>query len=396
MLLCSGFMALGTTLRAGLLADTNISVQVFTVSCHVCSILNGMSNIVVGSAPLAISAVWFPPDERVTATSIAQVFNGLGTGFSFLLASQIVRPIDEIVKNITTNDTDLSPASLLPAEELDGLKSDILWYMYSNAIPAVTCFSLACVYFPSSPPLPPSRSSIVTRLDFVAGFKEVIKSRDSWLIALGCSVPQGVVVAWTAVMVVNLTQICVNGECLTQNWVEYLGIFATLVSTLAAILVAKVSDRVKGKLKETLIGLLLMATLVFTLLCLISIGVIQFGSLSAVKYSVYILLLLGNSLVIASMPVAMELAMEICYPAAEGVVGGWISIWFNIATVGFLSLFNIPSVGTQWLDYVLPISCLMAVPFILPVRVTYHRLQIDTHTQDGEEESGHIQSGITH
>ena len=56
-----------------------------------------MSNIVVGSAPLAISSSWFSPEERVTATTIAQVFNGLGTGMSFLLASQIVRPIDNLI-----------------------------------------------------------------------------------------------------------------------------------------------------------------------------------------------------------------------------------------------------------------------------------------------------------
>ena len=47
-----------------------------------------------------------------------------------------------------------------------------------------------------------------------------------------------------------------------------------------------------------------------------------------------------------SMPGAQ--AMELCYPATEGVVGGWISIWFNIATVVFLSLFGIPGIG-RWI-----------------------------------------------
>ena len=81
---------------------------------------------------------------------------------------------------------------------------------------------------------------------------------------------------------------------------------------------------------------------------------------------------MGNSLIVSSMPIAMELAMDICYPAGEGVVrnfltififslelfnfsillrivqnqvGGWISIWFNIITVGFLALFDIPGIG---------------------------------------------------
>ena len=164
---------------------------------------------------------------------------------------------------------------------------------------------------------------------------KVVRTKESWLIAIGCSVPQGVVIAWTAMMVrsfvfsskyllshqvVNLTEICVDTQCLTQNWVNNLGIWATLVSTIAAILVARAADAFKGRLKEFLVGLLLSGAVVFLFLSLISIGTIQFGSLTAVKVSVYILLLMGNSLIVSSMPIAMELAMDICYPAGEGVV----------------------------------------------------------------------------
>ena len=39
-----------------------------------------------------------------------------------------------------------------------------------------------------------------------------------------------------------------------------------------------------------------------------------------------------------------------CYPVSECVVGGWISIWFNISTVVFLSLFNIPGIGEETCD----------------------------------------------
>ena len=84
---------------------------------------------------------------------------------------------------------------------------------------------------------------------------------------------------------VNLTEICVDTECLTQNWVNNLGIWATLVSTIAAILVARAADAFKGRLKEFLVGLLLSGAVVFLFLSLISIGTIQFGSLAAVKVS---------------------------------------------------------------------------------------------------------------
>ena len=144
---------------------------------------------------------------------------------------------------------------------------------------------------------------------------------------------------------------CEQDGCLSQQWVNYLGIYTTVASTLAAIAVARLADRVKGRLKEAIIALLGLAAVIFLFLSLISVGVFQFGSILYVQILVYILLILGNitslhltphislqllpgtSLVVSSMPLAMELAMELCYPASEGVVGGFISIWFNIATV---------------------------------------------------------------
>ncbi|XP_023343452.1 disrupted in renal carcinoma protein 2 homolog [Eurytemora carolleeae] len=123
--------------------------------------------------------------------------------------------------------------------------------------------------------------------------------------------------------------------------------------------------------------LLSVAGIIFTFLALISIGVFKFKHLVNLEISVFLLLLAGSSLVVASMPLSMELAMEVCYPAAECVVGGWISIWFNISSVVFLSLFNIPGLGTSWLDYVLPISCFLALPFFALIRVDYKRTAVD-------------------
>ncbi|XP_023343454.1 disrupted in renal carcinoma protein 2 homolog [Eurytemora carolleeae] len=149
MLMTTGFMALGTILRCISLQTFQVGyipVGLFTVSCHICSILNGIANIVVGSAPLVLSSAWFPAEERITATSVAQVFNGLGTGMSFLLASQIVTPID-VYRNKTHG---------IPPAIVDEMKLDIQLYMYAQAIPAGLFFILAVIYFPSTPQHPPS------------------------------------------------------------------------------------------------------------------------------------------------------------------------------------------------------------------------------------------------
>ena len=54
----------------------------FTVMSHICAILNGLSGVTVMAAPPAISAAWFPPSERTTATCITLV------RFNFLASSR--------------------------------------------------------------------------------------------------------------------------------------------------------------------------------------------------------------------------------------------------------------------------------------------------------------------
>ena len=47
-----------------ILQDPYISDKVFAISCHICSILNGISNIVIGSAPLGEDKnIHFPPNK---------------------------------------------------------------------------------------------------------------------------------------------------------------------------------------------------------------------------------------------------------------------------------------------------------------------------------------------
>ena len=54
------------------------------------------------------------------------------------------------------------------------------------------------------------------------------------------------------------------------------------------------ADRIKGRLKEAIIGLLSLAVIIFTFLSLISVGVFSFGRILYVQILVYILLISGN------------------------------------------------------------------------------------------------------
>ena len=105
---------------------------------------------------------------------------------------------------------------------------------------------------------------------------------------------------WCAMMVVSLTRVGYGGECLTEHWVNYLGLAAIVVGTLVAITVGMATDRIKGRMKVTnhspawpgltpdwlqvtILGLLTAGGVMFTLLTLISLEVVVFSNMTLLK-----------------------------------------------------------------------------------------------------------------
>ena len=72
-----------------------------------------------------------------------------------------------------------------------------------------------------------------------------------------------------------LTRIDYNGRCLTEEWVSTLGVVSSFLPTVVAILVARVTDRVRGRMKASILALLTVAGGCFTLLSLVSAEVQQ-------------------------------------------------------------------------------------------------------------------------
>eukprot|EP00092_Neocalanus_flemingeri_P023173 GFUD01025128.1.p1 GENE.GFUD01025128.1~~GFUD01025128.1.p1 ORF type:complete len:519 (+),score=111.99 GFUD01025128.1:163-1719(+) len=398
IVLSSSLVALGTALRCLFLVFPGLSDSHFTILCHLSAILNGIPGIIVTSAPPAVSAAWFPPDERVTATSISQMLNNIGQGLSFLIASlMITDPKQERNSSVITNTScevpSDTPHHLYEISQIarNTLKLEIENYMLVLSVPALVLFICTVLYFPSKPSKPPSRSSTEQRLDFVAGCKQLLKNPASWLIAIVWSIPQAIWNNWCAMMVVSLTKVGYHGECLSEKWVNHLGMVAVVVGTAMAILVGMATDKIKGKMKLTIIILLTAGGCMFTILSLISLQVIVFESMLVLKVTVYCFLLLGNSFVVSTSPLLMEFGVEKLYPISEGMIGGWLNIWYNIISVLFLGLFSLPNIGTKWLSYVLPISCFMVIPLFMTIKEEYKRRSIDEEEdicgEDTDEES---------
>jgi len=306
-------------------------------------------------APIQISAAWFPPHERTRATSIGQMFNALGVGVSFLLGT-IVESVD--------------------GGDVEKVESDIriLIYIYAGFSIVVTVLILA--YFPSEPPNPPSNSATQERLSFTDGFKDLLKNRNGWFIMLAYATSQGLVQMWQSSMVINLTSPDLN-QTVSETFASTLGIVISCVAVGASITIATMMDYFRKKMKLAICSLLACSGFIFIFCTLIAEEVVVFESQNLFKGVLSTLLVVGISLCSACAPIAFEFCVELCYPTAEGTIGTWLALWFNFLAIGFFLVFQIPDVGTRWLNFVLAPSVLVPLPLLLLVAEQYKRADLD-------------------
>ena len=112
------------------------------------------------SAPMTISALWFPPNERTRATSIGQMFNALGVGVSYLLGNTIVSREE-------TGDM----------EEDRDAEPDIMILLSVYSAVSALIFIAGLLYYPSKPPLPPSNTAAEERTNLTSGWLDLVKNK---------------------------------------------------------------------------------------------------------------------------------------------------------------------------------------------------------------------------
>ena len=325
------------------------------------------------SASLQITAHWFPPHERNTATSVGQLFNALGVGLSFILGFTVVKEASE--ESGTVCDESITFKDLEPRDTRD----DIMNLNYIHAGLDIILFLLILIHYPSKPKNPPSISSAEERLDFIGGFKILAKSRDAWLILIAYAFPSCLLQLWQSMMVVSFTELDfkfsnvtsdVNDNCsyeLCEHWVEVFGIVMCFVSIFTSIGVASFLSIFKRRMKLSIMILLGLSGIFMIFGTLILEQVITFSNLSGLKLALYLVLLPGTTLALCSSPITFELSVENAFPVNEGVIGGWLTGWFNALGAVFFLIFLIPGIGTRWLNYVLPFSVIAPIPFIAMV-----------------------------
>ncbi|PVD36113.1 hypothetical protein C0Q70_03086 [Pomacea canaliculata] len=381
-LLTALLIAVGTSLRC-----ITMDPPAATWLMHIGQILNGLAGPVASAAPPFLSAIWFAPHERTTATAIAVMLNSLGMAVMFVLGPALVPDATNSTKesahiqslfqpwednqfisnfwNVSAQfDADSDAAR---ADRISREKHGLRLYMYIVAGWSIALFLAMLIYFPSKPPRPPSASASIQRSNFLAGLKDLGRRGQFWLVCAIYGISLGVLGSWNGVLEVILQPLEIY-----QKEAGWIGFYGQCGGAVASLLVARFADFFTRILKWLIIVFYTIGTAALLVFTLIACGVLPFST-----GMVYASNIIGTTALNAAVPLIFELACELSYPTGEGTANGVLTMVYNFVSVVILFIFMIPNIGSMWANWALVGSSGFCVFLLFLLKETYNRLDID-------------------
>ena len=188
---------------------------------------------------------------------------------------------------------------------------------------------------------------------------------------------QGVMGAYMSVMV---NQIRPLGY--TDQQIGMMGLAAVISQCVMSMAFGYISDRLRHKMKLTILILLSVSTGGFVwlmLMCLPGSGVPHSA------FTLYSAIMLATSVNYSCCPLFFEMTVELAYPINESTVAGFLTAMNNLVGMIFLFLFFIPSLqagNCMWMSYTLVASTLLAIPATALINEQYNRSVVDEVVQN--------------
>lgn len=309
-------------------------------------ILNGIAAPFCSLMPPAVSAAWFPVEERATATAVMVTFVYFGISVGFIAGPLAVG---------TGSDREI-------VTRLHSL------FVAEAAIVAALLGFVACC-FPKQPAQPPSRSSLEQRYAFFEGMCALGKSRRFWLLLVAMTIPDGTYAAFGSILNLNMEQFGLSSDA-----AAWLGCIATLAGGVVGIAVGALADRFAGRMKLFILVCYAGAALCFLWFALLCAGVVPRTS-----WQLYASYIVGGMLLNGAIPLFFELTVECTFPIAEGASAGMIMLIDNLIQVAFL-IVPMDKVGKAWMNWSVVIVVVAAAGLLLPMKERYGRLNMDQGT----------------
>ncbi|XP_033625226.1 LOW QUALITY PROTEIN: solute carrier family 49 member 4 homolog [Asterias rubens] len=349
-----------------------VGIDYIKWSVNVGQIFINLSGPLLSAAPTILSAVWFPPHQRTTATAISTASVSMGFAVSFLVGPLIVTDV-ETTNGTSINATDGSFLLYDSNEPLDPVVRthhyhQIMLLMYIECGVGALLALCTVLYFPSKPPMPPSASAATKRENFKDGALLLVKNVQFWILGLAYSIGTGVYGAW----VTQLDTIFENADGVGQDTCGWIGFYTNVAAMLACLMFARLVDCFQGYMKKILLILTVLATascLWCFLLCLKIVPFrIEFLYISCISFGFF---LPGCT------PIYYEITVEGVYPVAEGVTTMALTLLNRVTALIFLLILLIPDLGIDWMSWAVLLATGAAIPLLVIYRESYNRMNQD-------------------
>lgn len=360
---------IGAGLRCIPLNDEHVTLQTWLIHCG--QFITGIGGPIAMAAAPMVSAAWFPPDQRTTATAISSLACYSGTALSFILGPLMVPDVGDMkaAKNLTTNSgiDYLALRKLFNQSEIDHLRDEIMNLMYTElGITTITMF-FVIIHFPEKPKLPPSVTAAMGRLEFKIGAKNLLKNGQFWLLVFIYGMGTGVYGGWCSILDLNLSQFHIDQK--TAGW---LGFGAVVAGSVSGISLSIFADHFTRYMKLIVIALLTGATVSLMIFTLICAGVLPYS-----KVVLFVTSILGGLFVNGTIPLFFELAVESTYPVAEGITSGFLTFSNNFLQVVFYIFPMLPKFGLRWINWCTFVTTALCIPLLALWRQKRYRSDVD-------------------
>ena len=352
VLVCYGCMVLTTVSKI-------ITMETYpaTILIGIGQIFNGIANSVTGAIPPVVSEVWFPLNERTTATAIAALAAGLGSATTFIIGPLAVSSPVMNGSVILFNETNIST-----------IRTQIKHLNFAMFGVCSIILFICIVYLPAKPPTPPSVTAASDRYGFKEGILNLMRRPNMWYIGAMYGVSMGSFGSWASVLNIILHPLGISQA--EAGWMVFSGCIG---GVLGGIAMGKIADIFKRRMK-----VLLVIDFILVVIC---VGWFTFQCNDILPRSTTMLFVAAIGLSVffnAITPIFIEMACEVSYPIAEGLTSGLLSMFINFTATIFLLINLIPNIGTAWMNWWVTGVPVVTVPLLLMFRVKYQRVDIDT------------------
>ncbi|XP_020625238.1 disrupted in renal carcinoma protein 2 homolog isoform X2 [Orbicella faveolata] len=362
---------IGSGLRCIPLSDQHVNLQTALIHCG--QFITGIGGPIAMAAAPMVSAAWFPPEQRTTATAISSLACYSGTALSFVIGPLLVPDVEEYFKQSELNVTSNGQISYLELRnhfnqtEIDYFKHKIMHLMYIEL--GITALTMLCViiHFPEKPKLPPSVTAAIGRLEFKVGAKSLLKNSQFWLLVVIYGIGTGVYGGWCSILDLNLSQFDIDQK--TAGW---LGFGAVVAGSVSGISLSIFADHFTRYMKLIVIALLTGATASLSIFTLICAGVIPYS-----KLVLFITSILGGLFVNGTIPLFFELAVESTYPVAEGITSGFLTFSNNFLQIVFYIFPMLPHFGLKWINWCTFVTTGLCIPLLMLWKQRRYRSDVD-------------------